>query len=313
MAGSITHAYFAMDVYDKLDVNKKKLLKKYQNNLRCFAQGHDVFHFITNKSEFFHTNKTRDFFMNMINYIKDNNLYNNPEVLSFLYGYISHYNLDKNVHPYVHYKTGKYYKDNKNSYKYKGKHSELETYIDSYMIRNREKIDPWKFKSHKFCLSPYKFSNELNDLIDYTFYETYKENNIGKIYYKGIKKMYHLYSLLRNDRFKIKNKMYRLVDKITPQKFYKFTPVSFAIDENKEYYLNNDHKEWYHPLDKNEKHNESFMDLYDKALKDTVYTIKELDKFFNNKKNDIDKMFDNSSFSTGKDCNIKDRLKYFEN
>jgi hypothetical protein len=48
----------------------------------------------------------------MINYIKDNNLYNDDDVLSYLYGYINHYVLDKTIHPYVRYKTGVFKKKN---------------------------------------------------------------------------------------------------------------------------------------------------------------------------------------------------------
>ena len=45
MAGTITHAFFAMDVYDKLNKKPKKLLENYTNNLKTFGQGHDVFTF----------------------------------------------------------------------------------------------------------------------------------------------------------------------------------------------------------------------------------------------------------------------------
>ena len=150
MAGTMTHTFFAEDVYKNLDN------KKYINieNLKTYAQGHDIFFFTFNIlnyktkkiGNFMHRNKTKDFFINIISYIKDNNLQNNKDVMSFLYGYICHYCLDLTVHPYVTYKCGIFNKKKKETYKYNSKHSDFETYIDAYMIKERKKINPNKFK-----------------------------------------------------------------------------------------------------------------------------------------------------------------------
>ena len=99
MAGTITHAYFAEDLYKKLDKNTQNNLKNYKENLKTYSQGHDIFFFAANIINFktrkignyMHKNNTRDFFINMVEYIKDNNLENNYEIMSFLYGYIAHY------------------------------------------------------------------------------------------------------------------------------------------------------------------------------------------------------------------------------
>lgn len=314
MAGTITHAYFSMDVYNSLNENKKDILKDYKNNLRVFAQGHDIFSFSSlKKSELFHNKKTSDFFINMIKYIKDNELYNDGEILSYLYGYICHYVLDKNIHPFVTYKTGRFNKKDKNTYKYRSVHSDMETYLDSYFIRSKENIEPGVFKSHKFALNPNKFSSSLLDLIDYTFKKTYDYDNVGIIYYKGIKKMHILYALLRNDRFKIKKAMYSTVDKITPKSFYKFRPISFHYKKGeKDKYLNLDNKKWNHPMDKNEIYTTSAIDIYNNSVKEAVDIINKLDNYFNNKKIDLKKIFNNISFSTGKDCKDKRKEKYFE-
>lgn len=309
MAGTVTHSYFAMDVYKKLDNSK---IDNYLDNYRTFAQGHDIFTFSNRRSHYYHGHKTGDFFINMVNYIKDHKLYNNGEILSYLYGYMCHYVLDKNIHPYVTYKGGKYDKKKKESKKYRNKHADIETYIDTYMIKEKENIEPGKFKVHKFCCNADKFSNELNDLIDFVFKKTYKEENISKTYYKGIKHMRFLYRLLRYDRFKIKKNIYSLVDKITPKAAYKFSPISIAQKENKDYYLNLDHKTWNHPMDKNEKYNTSVSDIYNESIDEAVKKINEVNKYFKGNKIDLSKIFDNSSFSTGKNCNIKDKPKYFE-
>ena len=92
MAGTMTHAFFAEDMSKKIKFNRE-----YLNNLKAFSQGHDMYFFVIKKRKngkkignYFHNNNSRDFFINMINYIKENHLYKNDEVLSYLYGYINH-------------------------------------------------------------------------------------------------------------------------------------------------------------------------------------------------------------------------------
>ena len=314
MAGTITHAFFAMDVYNKLNYKLKKELEDYKNNLRTFGQGHDIFAFSNkNKSKLFHNTNSKKFFIGMINYIKDNNFINNSELKSFLYGYICHYVLDKNIHPLVKYKTGNYVKEYKETKKYRCKHSDMETYLDSYIIYNKLNIKPGRFKSQKFCLQPNKFSKELNELIDYSFLNAYEFNKASKYYRQGIRRMHFLYPMLRNDYFGIKKKIYSIVDHITPKYAYKFSPISLAnVIGEKDYYLNLEHEKWNHPMYKEEVYNTSAFDIYNNSVTEAVEIIKNVDKYLCGKNIDINKIFDNSSFSTGKDCNDLTIQQYFE-
>ena len=121
------HAKFALDVYDKLDINTKYLLLDYKNYLTTFAQSVDPLFLYDLKHKnsrirdfchYFHNNKSKDFFKNLINYIKYNHLENDPEIIAFLYGFLSHYILDSTMHPYIIYKTGIFNKNDKDTYKY---------------------------------------------------------------------------------------------------------------------------------------------------------------------------------------------------
>lgn len=315
MAGTITHAFFAEDIAKKINFNDK-----YINNLKTFSQGHDMYFFLIKKRKngkkignYFHQNKTKDFFINMINYIKENNLFNDDEILSYLYGYINHYVLDKNIHPFVKYKTGVFKKKDKTTYKYNAKHADMENYIDAYLIYKRKNILPGKFRSNVFCLKPYKFSKELKKVIDYTFKETYDFDNAAKKYEFAIHKACFEYGLLRTDRLGLKRKIYGFIDKYTSAKAYKFKPVSFAYKIGEfDSLLNLENKTWNHPMDKNEKYNYSFFDIYNNSLNEAEVIIKKVNDYFNNKKIDLNKIFDNTSFSTGKDCLDKRKEQYFE-
>lgn len=322
MAGTITHAYFANDLYDKLDKKTKNNLKDYKENLKTYSQGHDIFFFTFNViniktrkiGNYLHKNNTRDFFINMITYIKDNNLQDNYEIMSFLYGYIAHYVLDSTVHPYVTYKSGIFKRKKKETYKYNSKHNNLESYIDAYMINKRENMIPNKFKIHKLCFNT-KVSKELSKLIDYTFYKTYGFKHMSLYVKEGILNMKISYRLLRYDPFKIKKKIYNTVDKILPKSIKKTSPISFAYTlDNDEYYLNLNHKKWNHPRYKDETYTYSFLDLYNNALDKTIYIINNVNNILYNNKDikNLNKLFLNISFSSGKDCNDKTKNKYFE-
>ena len=320
MAKTLTHAYFAKNVYNNLDNNSKNNLENYKENLKTYGQGHDIFFFSTKKvnkvnvGSYAHKNNTKDFFINMITYIKDNNLQNNYEIISYLYGYICHYCLDITIHPYVTYKGGIFKKHKKETYKYNAKHSEIESYIDAYMINKNENIKPNKFKIHKFCFNT-KVSNELSKLIDHTFQKTYNFNNIAFYYKQGIFNMKILYRLLRYDPYKIKKKLYTIIDKILPKNIKKLSPISLAYDLNKnDYYLNLNHKKWNHARYKDETYTYSVLNLYDNAMQLALNIIKNVNDILYNNKNikNLDKVFLNISFSSGKDCNDKTKNKYFE-
>ena len=202
MSSSITHAYFGIDVYHKLD---KEYAKKIDlNYLKIFAQGSDPFMFynlfigtkakeINNIQKIIHTKKTNLFFKNNIKYIIDHNLSNNTEILTYLYGYICHYYLDLYTHPYIYYKSGIFNPKDKTTYKYNAIHQKYEYLIDLYFITQKEKTPYYKFKPHKFLFSTKEISPSLAELIDNTLYETYTYQNSAKYYVKSLNYMYIFY------------------------------------------------------------------------------------------------------------------------
>lgn len=316
MPATVTHAYFSYDVYNELDNTIKN--KVDVDRIKLFGQSTDplMFYFINKDirklQNDFHTKKSKDYFINLLNYIKDNKLYD-KDVYSYVFGFICHYVLDSNIHPFVFYKTGHFKKKVPNTYKYNNRHHFMEVYIDNYMIKTREKINPYKFNISKYSLNRSKFSDKLNKVIDYSFSSTYKVNNISKIYYKSIKYMKLSLSLFRKDRFGIKKFFYKLIDTFTPRSFFRFEAVSYHYPLNdKHNYLNSNHELWRNPIDYDITSTDSFIELYIKSLKEAKYIIEEVFKYFDNEDIKLDKLFTNKSYVTGLDCNIKKELKYFE-
>lgn len=325
MPSTMTHTYFAEDVYEKLDKNIKQKLKNNLNFFKTFAQGPDPLFFydiIGFKQEirkfggYVHKNNTQDFYINLITYIKDNNLENDSHVLAFLYGFICHYVSDSTIHPFIQYKTGEFKKKDKKTYKYNGLHHEMEYYIDIYLIYQKERIEPKNFKVYKNILNIKNLTPNLIKTIDFVFKTTYNKDNMSDIYLKGVKKMKSFFKIFNYDKIGFKKTFYKIIDLISPNSFEKKEILSFHVPyDRKKHYLNLEKGTWNHPMYKEEKYNYSLIELYIISIKKAIHLINETDKILNNKNLNISKLkllFDNTSYKTGKNCDDKNELKYFE-
>ena len=322
MPATITHAYFAKDVFDILPSNIKNTIDC--SRIKMFGQSMDSLMFynlfsimpgkdIRKFSYTFHSTKSQEYFVNLIKYIKDNELYNDMDVCSYLAGMICHYVLDSTIHPYIIYKTGVFDKNNKNTYIYNHVHEFMETFIDNDMVRRIDKTNPYKFRLDKFCFNTRKFSDYLGACINDSFKKTFGIKNMSKIYYKSLKQMKWDLLIFRRDVYGIKKFFYKLIDTFTSRRTFRFECISYHYPLNDRHnYLNNDHKLWRNPTTYNMTSNESFIDLYVKSIKSAKVIICASFDYINGKDIDLEKIFDNTSYITGLNCNSKKELKYFE-
>lgn len=327
MPSSMTHSYFSKDVYDKLNPKLKKKLENNIEDLKTFANGPDPFFFynmhLGKKSKLFqdygmymHGNNVNDYFINLINYINDNKLNNNKQVLAFLYGNVCHFALDSVAHPYIIYRTGIFDKNDKKTYKYNGLHQEMEYYIDIYMIFNNEKMEAKKYKVYNNIFNYQKLDDKLIKLINNVYFDTYEYKNLGKIYNKCLMDMKRFYKFANYDPYGIKKVCYKFLDKVSSKKNIRKEELSYHVYHNKKiHYLNLERKEWIHPSHPEEIYNYSFIELYIIADAKAVKIINSIDEMLNNKdidNNKIKELFNNNSYVTGKDCNEKNTISNFE-
>ena len=320
MPATITHAYLAKDLYEILPTNISSKIDL--SRTKMFAQSTDSIMFYNllplrpssfrRFQKYFHNHKTNSFFINLLNYVRDHSI-NDVDTYSFIVGFISHYVLDSTVHPYVVYKTGMFNKSNRNTYKYNGIHHFMEVFLDNDLVIRRENTNPYKFNISKFCFNTKKFSNELNDTIDYTFYTTFNIKNMSKRYYKSLKQMKKCLTLFRRDKYGIKKFFYKIIDTVTPRSAFRFEAISYHYPlEDRHNYLNNNHTMWLNPCDDSIKSTESFVDLYLKSLSDTRDIVIQVFEYLNGKDINLEELFKNKSYVTGLDCDKEKELKYFE-
>lgn len=323
MPATAAHAFFAEDVYKNLKPKTQKLIKSEKKSLLMFAQSTDSMMFynllsikkgkkLRKLSHIFHTENVNLYFYNLINDIKKNQYYHEPQTLSFLYGLICHYCLDTIAHPFIFYKTGRYEKNEKSTLKYNSLHNYMETFIDNTLIKQRG-FHNKKFSFKTLCFDFKKFSKELESTLDNSFDTTYHIKNMSKIYYQSLKQMCFILQTFRIDRYGIKKFFYKLIDHITPKTIMRLESLSYYKILDQYDYLNKDKKKWYDPSDKKISSRKDFFELYKDGVKNAVMIIEQInDYFYHNKSIDINRLFQNKSYLTGLDCNKKLKLRFFE-
>jgi len=314
MPATLFHAYFSKEVYNKLNNEIKNKIDI--NKLKTFSQGTDPLMFynlislkkgkqVRQYQKLCHTKDTKKLFLNIINNIDINDI----DSFTFLCGYICHYVLDSNYHPYVIYKSANPTKKNL------GKHAKIEAYFDNYIISNYLHKNYKTFNVTKYSLYNFKFSTSLNNLLDISFKNTYNINNFSKYYNKSIKQMKFDIRLCRYDPVSIKRLIYKFLNLITLKKLYNFEYISYNIkitDKEKSNYLNKTNKTWHNPYNKKLKYKYNFEDIHNNSINEALYIINETYKYLTNNKVNLNKIYTNKSFMTGLNCNTYTKVEIYE-
>lgn len=314
-----TYVFFSQDVINILPNSIKEHIDP--KLCRMFSVGADAFQYYNVLSlmpgkrtrdfyKCFCNNRTQEFFINMLRYIKDNGLVY-QDTISFVVGYVCHYAFDITINPYFIYKTGIFDRKKRNTYQFNSLDNCMGTFIDKTIIfRN---INTNEFNISKYIFDNYSFSKHLNNTIDYAFYNTFHLNNMSSKYYKSLKHMRRFINVFRYDKYGIKWHIYRLIDSLTPNNFYKFSALSYsACIEDYNDFFNYSHSTWRNPSSYKITSSESFDDLYIKASLLAKTMICACFDYIHHRDIDLEKIFDNSSYINGLNCELSKDIKYFE-
>lgn len=275
MPALYTHYKFGQDVLNNLDNNLKEKINKNIAYYNMFNQGFDNLYYYFKWSYYrkfgikAHKTNIDLFFTNIFNFIKENNLENNSIVTNVIYGFINHYTLDTILHPFINYQV-----KNLNI-----PHTKIEFMLDYYLISLKNK--KWKSNIYNTLIPRLKFDNDLINLLDYTFLNTYNIENIGKIFNRSHNNGYYIYRYFITDIHNIKTKFYKIIDLILHNEDIKLSENTFTktIDLR---ILNSDKLVWHHPNNKKETYNYSFQELYDYSLNICIYLCNIANDVLNN-------------------------------
>ncbi|MDE5888975.1 MAG: hypothetical protein K2H20_03040, partial [Bacilli bacterium] len=117
-----------------------------------------------------------------------------------------------------------------------------------------------------------------------------------------------------NDYLGIKRLIYKLIDLITNHKFGYIQAYSTHILKPNINYLNEDHKTWNHPSNKEITYTYSFDDLYNQSLKKVIKIIRKINEVLY-KDTSIEVLYEyipDLDYSTGVILEESRRMDYFE-
>lgn len=313
MPSTITHEYCYRDVYEYTNNTFKnnfdmETYRKYSS----FAQGHDTLFFLDfwnlfkqksyhEKAKYLQDHDFKKICLELISLIREYGLEESQELKLMLYGFITHHILDSIVHPYIIYET-------ENS----GLHLAVESYIDSQMIERYENENPRKYKVHKIIPNLPEIETSTIRVIDEAFFNIYQYKDFGKNYIKALHQINPFLYLFRYDSVGIKKLGYNIVDKIVPTESKYFWLSYNNKFEGYSRYLNEEHRLWINQVDSNITSNESFSELYEKAIYESARILSDIEEGIENgaSMDDFERIIPDVSAIHGQKCNQNLKLKY---
>lgn len=296
MPAYISHAIMGEQLYDE-SINQESLFKIpiSKDELRGYSIGPDLA--LTSKKLAYDPQNyhTQEFFLSMIDYIKENKLIENSHILALLYGYIGHYFLDINTHPLIYYidcgcqKVGMI-----------SNHNLIEGYLSSYLAEKVLGKNIMDIKPSYFDQINLK-DEEVSKLLNSIYGSIYGDYQIVKTY----KKVMDIFSMLESV---IKSGLISKEILILISRFNKFLQVNnLTLPE-----ITNEINAIYRNPVTGKEHNDSFIELYDKSIQMSQEAIEEVNKYLysGSPNTQLSTIFSDLSYDTGVLCSLGKNMSY---
>ncbi|WP_164669609.1 zinc dependent phospholipase C family protein [Virgibacillus doumboii] len=296
-----THMLFCEDVVDT--VKNPYSLTEHEAYMNLGAQGPDPFFYynfwpwikeepVHDIGMLLHTKHCGPFLMDLIEAAKGMD----KHIQAYVFGFVTHHILDRNAHPYIHYRAG-----------YEGSnHQKLEVLIDTLMMKKYHNLKTWKVPVYKEINVGYTLDKEIAGLLNKTINKHFPEVKRNSLSY--IQKAYRDMKLalkLLSDPYGWKNVVLKpLISS------YSHQPIKNDVD-----YLNVENTVWHHPAT-NEPSSQSFIDLYDQGRTEGIEIMTEVLTYWQSRdetsRKRLTELIGNISYDTGKPLELNLENKYSE-
>ena len=297
MPAYISHAIMMEKLY-KDNMNNQKIFKNEMNidDLKTYSLGTDLASTSITLKHNPHTENTRDFFLSMIKYIKDNNLVDKENTIALLYGHIAHYFFDVYAHPFI------YYIENSNKkYSLIPTHHLIEAYLDSYLSEKILKKDIMMINETYFNKG--HISKESEILLNELYQKVYHARFVNIAYHKTLRLFSLIEKVLKKGLF-TKKDLYKISGLYT---FLINNDLSISDLSNEKLltYQNPVSGKYYH---------KSFMEMFYQSIYKTLGAISEVNEYLYGNKDldDLKNVFTNLSYDTGIPCEYGHKMIYIK-
>ena len=321
MPGMITHYLCGQLSLDRLGSGYLAgVIRRNRQMYNLGTQGPDFFFYyapslwnrrIAGVGSVLHSSKVGKFFACMVReVINTKDKKEREAALAYLAGYLTHYALDTNAHPYIYYKSGfKTKGDMRPKLSYSIAHRNFETALDTLMLRlvNGEKPAHrklWRLvhiRRDEALSSAQALSRCLNIVYDI-------KSGKGEIY-AAMRSMYLLTWLLQALGGKRKSVVMAL-EGLALNPGLATSMIHDQRVKNPSSYLNSGREAWHYPWEDDKQHNTSFVDMFEAALDDAhaiLYTLEEL-MMGRVGTAEFLKLVGNRSLKSGQDCDADVRF-----
>lgn len=315
MPGYDTHYLFGIKAYKKLPDSKiKEAIKKRKNAYILGVLGPDIFFYYAtevvavrkNIGSVMHTQKTDTFLKNMIRYVASLDERKNSVEIAYLCGFLTHYFLDRECHPYVYWQTD-YLNKRKD---YLEKHYQFENDIDVALLRIMRDTTPYEFsRVSQIKINPTE-RERVCRMLHYSMHRTYEETRITKrgihLAILSIQKEQHFFKLCSG---KLKTAIETVENYFVGQSYLAslIPGVDHEISEDP---LNLRHLEWKNPWKAEKVSNASFPEMMEKAAGNFALSVYLMEDYLYEFKGDkqvwnlLAWRIGNASYHSGLDWNI---------
>lgn len=321
--GLITHYICGEAVFALLEGEMKDTINKYRQMYNVGTQGPDIFFYylpglvnkkLTGLGAKMHKGNFKLFMKGMAECIDETGGDLKTASIAYVCGYLTHYSLDYNTHPYIYYKTGsRSDSEPVKSLKYSVYHRNFETAIDVLMLKLVSGEKPSAKKLWELIKISKREAYDVANLIGANISSAYETPVSGKQVYKSFVYMMRLTRLLQSKGGKRKKLMefaegMTIGEKICSSLIH-MEEVNDGID-----YLNISKKPWFMPWDDKKVIDSSFTEMFEKAVADSEKMISAFHKFLK-KEISIDDFLiitGNYSFATGLEFDDTVDFKFYD-
>lgn len=321
MPGLITHYICGHTVLSGLDNEQQTIIKKHINAFNIGTQGPDfIFYYVPGMipkntrglGQLMHNENVGLFISNLLQEAnKVKNKLEREVAFSYVSGYLTHYALDANTHPYIYYNVGFALKGKPYSLKNGLNHRKFENSIDHLLLEVTRSSEAAQEKIWRLIKTDEHKTDVITRLLSNAIYKTYGRRVSQRTLFVALSSMTYV-----NKFMELKNagskKLLTLIDNsdLDEDKIEELTKIQKNLGEID--YLNINNKIWHSPWDLNDEHTSSFTEMYNVSLVESSEMITAFYLYLKQKANldEVMSLVKNRSLKHGADCDDDIEFKY---